>query len=115
MHAVLVLALVAPTAAQPKEQPKPAPEGFGVTTQTELYWPFWVTASPDVQKELKLTKEQIKALDDVQDDLKKCIVELPLAAGPPKAQIAKVTCWSTVSPRSSRPTSRSGTGRFCGR
>src|SRR5262245_39817574 len=96
MNALLVLALLAPPAddPKPKEPAKSAPAGFGLTTETEFYWPFFVLTSPDVQKELKLTQPQIKALNDAQADLKKCVEEYPLQAGPRRMQIAKVTKWA---------------------
>jgi hypothetical protein len=94
MHVVLVLALTVP-AAQPKEPPKQPVEGFGLTAETELHWPFWITAAPDVQKELKLTKDQITAFERAGADLKKGTAELGLLTpAQMKAQVAKLTKWA---------------------
>lgn len=94
MHAVLVLALAVP-AAQPKAPPKAPVEGFGHVADTELHWPFFVCSSPDVQKELKLTKEQIAAFDGAQADLKKATSDLGLLTpAQMKAQVAKLTKWA---------------------
>ena len=47
-----------------------------------------------MQKELKLSGPQLTAFDAAEADLKACVIEFPLAAGPRKAQIAKVTKWA---------------------
>jgi hypothetical protein len=96
MNVVLAFVLIAPggDVPKPKEQLKPVAAGSGVAAETEFHWPFFVMRSPDVQKELKLSKDQIAAFDGAEADLKKCVDELPLDPRPRKAQIATVTKWA---------------------
>ena len=96
MTAVLVFALIAPT-AQPKSQPPktPDPVGFGLVADSEFHWPFYITKSPDVQKELKLSKEQLAAFDGAEADLKKSVADLGgLKPAQAKTYAAKVTKWA---------------------
>ena len=77
MNALLVFVLIAPIAQEPKpkdpppKEPAKAEVGFGLSPQSEYHWPLHVLTSPDVQKELKLTREQIAKLDGLQAELGK--------------------------------------------
>ena len=87
MNALVALVLIAP-AQDPKPKDPPAKEvkpevGFGLSPQSEYHWPLYVLTSPDVQKELKLTKEQIAKIDGLQKELGKKVMDgaatLPVA------------------------------------
>src|SRR5262245_44862607 len=60
----------APAGPQSKTADKP-PVSFGLEASSEYHWPLYVLSSPGVQKELKLTKEQIAKLEPLQAELKK--------------------------------------------
>jgi hypothetical protein len=62
---VLALALAAPAA----EAPKAADPWFGIPAPAPEYWPVFVLDSEDVQKELKMTPEQLKKLDALKAEL----------------------------------------------
>jgi hypothetical protein len=97
MTAVLVFALIAPLADDPKskEPAKAAAPGFGLTAETEFHWPFFIASSPDIQKELKLSKEQITAFNEVQAELKKSTADLGLLTpAQARTHVAKVTTWA---------------------
>jgi len=101
MTVLLVFALIAPVAQDPKpkdppaKQPAKAEIAFGLTADSKYYWPFHIIQSPDVQKELKLTKQQLKAFETAQADLEEATRELPLLKpAQAKAQAAKVTKWA---------------------
>ncbi len=96
MTAVLVFALIAPI-AQPKNPPPKTSDavGFGLTADSEFYWPLYITKSPDVQKELKLSKEQLAAFDGAEADLKKSVVDLGgLKPAQARAYAAKLAKWA---------------------
>ena len=77
---VLALALAAPAQDPPKA--KPAELRFGTPANSLYYWPVNVLTSPDVQKELKITKEQLAKLETVRAELDKRVQKgftLPIA------------------------------------
>jgi hypothetical protein len=99
MIALVVCALVSPVAQAPKPKDPPAKAaevaGFGLSAESEFHWPFYITKSPDVQKELKLSKEQLAAFDGAQADLKKSVAAMAgLTPAQTKAYAAKLTKWA---------------------
>jgi hypothetical protein len=98
MNALLVFALVAPVAREPnqKDPPaKPAEVGFGLSAESEYHWPLHLLRSPDVQKELRVTKEQLTKLDGLEAELKKKVeAGSRLPAARMKAHFATVTTWA---------------------
>jgi hypothetical protein len=70
---LVALALVVPAQPPAKQPPakQPADVSFGLEASSEYHWPLYVLTSPDVQKELKLTREQLRAFAALQPELKK--------------------------------------------
>jgi hypothetical protein len=102
MNVLLALALLAPAQA-PKEPPKSdakpaAVAGFGLDAASEFYWPTYLLLSPDVAKELKVTKEQAKLIEGVQAELKKVAAEVGgLAPAAARKHVAAMTAWADKS------------------
>jgi hypothetical protein len=65
VSAVVALVLAAPAA----EPPKAADPWFGIPAPAPEYWPLHILASEDVQKELKITPEQLKKIDALKAEL----------------------------------------------
>jgi hypothetical protein len=98
MNAFIVIALIMPIAQAPK--PKAAdPAPFGITADSEYYWPtHLVLASPDVQKELQLTKEQLGHIEKIQAELKRVGETIGgLKPAQAKSYTTKMTKWAEQS------------------
>jgi hypothetical protein len=95
--AILALVLIGVSGLPKAEAQSKTPEvvGFGLPAESEFHWPFFIAKSPDVQKELKLSQEQVTAFDEVQAELKKSVADLgALKPAQAKAQVAKLTKWA---------------------
>lgn len=98
MNALIVFALIVPIGQAPK--PKAAdPAPFGITADSEYYWPtHLILASPDVQKELQVTKEQLGQIEKIQAELKTVGATIGgLTPAQARNQTAKMTKWAEQS------------------
>lgn len=99
MTSLLAFALIAPAQSKPKDPPKPADAPtFGIPVNSEYYWPVHLLTSPDVQKELKLSKEQVKLAEGMRPELKKAGEAMgTLTPAQAKKYTAEMTTWAEKS------------------